>query len=624
AFILPDAGRAVTYAPGIDAENGADNDLLGIYMFDADDKFISRTTRTYSDGTPESGGRKFTVSVTGSGERRFVFVKVPASHSLPSITAGDLIGVLASAVTTPYTTGSPLTAPFVMSNALASDQLYVKVTDIESQTNDITVSLKRRVARFDVIADGIIITNVSISNAAPTGRVLDHADNVAAPNSGLTYQITGGNLANTGKSFYLYPTTLGAGSTGTVITVTAESKTYSITLPSDQPIDANKLYRIMVTQSATGSDLTFKLVVADWADADNLPTFEEGSVEAGFNSVVSSSQGVSINNYSVDYSEATGSASAQLYYVSTTSTKPTATVEPLHGTHANAIIVGISNPVQVTYAGTAGYMSTVTISLPKTTVPVDLEVRLTGNGGDAQTVSVISVPDYTDPRYEIEPGLKPVLAGGRYWAPVNVGATELGVSTATIATLAQGGYYFQWGRNTPLYPEDGPGKALTRVAGPVASVEVAESADYANKAIGNPSASLVVDWLSPGNDGLWTGANAQGPCPDGWRVVTLADSDPVTQTYGGAQGAYISASDKRFRLKGDNEGEYVYFAPRGYYATTAYNGNNGSSWLGSAGTGSTANEANGQFIYLQEKIVVVSYAAGVTRGMAMPVRCVQQ
>ncbi|MDR1259115.1 MAG: hypothetical protein LBK65_07565, partial [Tannerellaceae bacterium] len=109
AFILPDAGRAVTYATtGEGAENGADNDLLGIYMFGDDDRFISRTTHTYGDGESVSEGRKFTVSVTGSGERRFVFVKVPSGHSLPSISAGDLIGVLASAVTTPYTTSSPL------------------------------------------------------------------------------------------------------------------------------------------------------------------------------------------------------------------------------------------------------------------------------------------------------------------------------------------------------------------------------------------------------------------------------------------------------------------------------------------------------------------------------------
>ncbi|MDR1258421.1 MAG: hypothetical protein LBK65_03945, partial [Tannerellaceae bacterium] len=268
-------------------------------------------------------------------------------------------------------------------------------------------------------------------------------------------------------------------------------------------------------------------------------------------------------------------------------------------------------------------MSTVTISLPVTKVPVDLNVNLTGNGGDAQTVKVISVPDYTDPRYAITPGLKPVLAGGKYWAPVNVGATELGVSTATIATLAQGGYYFQWGRNTPLAPEtDGndPGKAIATVAGPVASVEIAEGADYANKGIGNASGNLGNDWLSPRNDGLWTGAREQGPCPDGWRVATLTDSDPVTKTYGGAKGAYISASDRRFRLAGDNPGEYLYFAPRGYYRNKALTVNNGSSWLGGSGT----NTNNGQFIYLQENLVVDSSTSGADRGLALTVRCIQQ
>ncbi|MDR1259646.1 MAG: hypothetical protein LBK65_10305 [Tannerellaceae bacterium] len=150
-----------------------------------------------------------------------------------------------------------------------------------------------------------------------------------------------------------------------------------------------------------------KHVVADWTDADNLPTFEEGSVVAGFNPVVSSSQGVSINNYSVDYSEATVPASAQLYYVSTSNVKPTATVEALNGTHSGAISVNISNPVAVTY--TAGYMSTVTISLSVTKVPVDLRVNLAGNGGDAQTVNIISVPPYTDTRYPTQEPYKPVL-----------------------------------------------------------------------------------------------------------------------------------------------------------------------------------------------------------------------
>ncbi|MDR1258473.1 MAG: FimB/Mfa2 family fimbrial subunit [Tannerellaceae bacterium] len=277
AFILPDAGKAVTYAEGLGQENGADNDVLGIYMFGDDGKFISLTTRTYGEGTPENTGRRFTISTTGTGERRFVFVKAPYGYSLPAINAGELIDVLTSAVTPSYAATPPLTAPFVMSNTMVDVQPYIVVDNIENQTGDIPVSLKRRVARFDIIAYGITITNVSITNAAPTGKVLDHKIAVAAPSPGISYQIAGANLANEGKSFYLYPTTLGANSTGTVIAITANDMTYSIPLTEDRPIEANKLYKIIVAQDATSSELTFKLVVADWTgdDINDLPALED-------------------------------------------------------------------------------------------------------------------------------------------------------------------------------------------------------------------------------------------------------------------------------------------------------------------------------------------------------------
>jgi uncharacterized protein (TIGR02145 family) len=473
------------------------------------------------------------------------------------------------------------------------------------------------VARFDVIADGIDITNVSISNAAPTGKVLDHNITVAAPNvGGLTYTIAGGNLANTGKSFYLYPTTLGAGSTGTVITVTASGKMYSIPLAASQSIDANKLYRIMVTQSATSSDLTFRLVVADWTDTDNLPTFEEGSVEAGFNSVVSSSQGVSISgDNSVDYSDATGAASAQLYYVSATETKPTlASITALHGTHAGAISVGISNPVQVTYAGTPGYMSTVTISLPVTKVPVDLEVNLTGTTGDNKTVNVISVPPYTDTRYPTQEPYKPVLRGGIYWSPLNVGATRMEAVTALQPTDAQVGLYFQWGRKTGFYK--GPFNAGTdAITGPIA----ADNPD--NKVI----LSSTTDWLSVRNDLLWSGANEQDPCPDGWRVPTMADITNIVADFGTKTNP--AASDRRWVSTGsDGNGEPLYFVAGGYFpiATTfpangVTTGNfNAAVWSSDA----NVENARGRYWYLANDGNKTDQA--INRVWAIPVRCVQQ
>jgi uncharacterized protein (TIGR02145 family) len=441
--------------------------------------------------------------------------------------------------------------------------------------------------------------------------VLDHADNVLAPGvGGLTYQIAGSSLANTGKSFYLYPTTLGAGGAGTVITVTAESKTYSIPLAASQPIDANKLYRIMVTQSATDSDLTFRLVVADWTDTENLPTFEEGSVVAGFNSVVSSSQGVSINNYSVDYSEATTSASAQLYYVSATETKPTLTsIEALNGTHAEAISVGISNPVAMTY--TAGYMSTVTITLHKTTVPVDLRVNLAGTTGDSRTVNVISVPPYTDTRYPTQEPYKPVLRGGKYWSPVNLGATRIETVVSLLQpTDAQVGLYFQWGRNTGFYK--GTYVAATdAIAGPLAE--------------DNPDKKVILcsnsNWLSPKNNELWSGENTQGPCPDGWRVPSQADFNSLIADYGTK--TTPTTSDRRWKSTGSN-GD-IYFVAGGYFApATTLPGNAGNNSNMNAAVWSSDPESAtelGFFWYLSSSTNRVDKVA---RSTSMPVRCVQQ
>ncbi|MDR1258437.1 MAG: fibrobacter succinogenes major paralogous domain-containing protein [Tannerellaceae bacterium] len=138
--------------------------------------------------------------------------------------------------------------------------------------------------------------------------------------------------------------------------------------------------------------------------------------------------------------------------------------------------------------------------------------------------------------------------------------------------------------------------------------------------MGNASASLTGDWTTR-NDNLWSGARAQGPCPDGWKVPTFAESQLLTNTYGGARGAYISDADKRFRFNGDT-GEYLYVAPRGFYTGTTFTGTdaanqNGSTWA------ATSASTNSQFIYVQLS-AVVGNATGVARSWAMPVRCIQQ
>jgi uncharacterized protein (TIGR02145 family) len=514
-----------------------------------------------------------------------------------------------------------------MSNALVASQPYVTVPDIESQSSAVTVSLKRRVARFDVIAEGITISRVNITNAAPTGRILDSNDAVAAPGAGgLTYSITGTSLANTGKSFYLYPTTLGAGSTGTVITVEAAGKTYSIPLAASQTVEANKLYRIVVSQSSTSTDLNFKLEVADWNDSGSLPTFEEGSVSAGFNPVATASPGVSIgeDNYSVDYSDATTDASAQIYYVSATNAKPTlGTVEALNGTHADAISVSISDPTPVSYA--SGYMSTITISLPKTTVPVDLKVNLTGTTSDTRAITVKSVPAYTDTRYPTDKPYKPVLKAGRYWAPLNVGATTLTLPPdGKFPNTAYTGLEFQWGRNVGFRMEDYATVAANTVTGPVSLADA--EGQYADRFIKTAN----VDWLTPSDNTLWSGYKAQGPCPAGWRVPTSAENlrllqNQVVSNVVPATGDTPNVA-RAVWLAGDNADERLYLPATGYvdltsasvmatreigtfasyWTSTTYSANNVSFCLiKTLGTGKDTNTRN------------------VAKSWALPVRCIQ-
>ncbi|MDR1257975.1 MAG: fibrobacter succinogenes major paralogous domain-containing protein, partial [Tannerellaceae bacterium] len=117
-----------------------------------------------------------------------------------------------------------------------------------------------------------------------------------------------------------------------------------------------------------------------------------------------------------------------------------------------------------------------------------------------------------------------------------------------------------------------------------------------------------------------------GPCPDGWKVPAATEAKPLTDSYGGGNGVFINTTtDKRLRFKGDNEGEYLYFAPRGFYQKTEFVGTtsryNGSVWVGVASSSTTANA---QFLYFETSKVVDVNTTGVVRSLALPVRCIQQ
>jgi hypothetical protein len=80
-----------------------------------------------------------------------------------------------------------------------------------------------------------------------------------------------------------------------------------------------------------------------------------------------------------------------------------------------------------------------------------------------------------------------------------------------------------------------------------------------------------------------------------------------------------STTDKRIRFNGDNQGEYLYIVPRGFYSAKSFSGANASLWAGTAYT----TDGTGELILLMVGSKA-GYVGGVARTFALPVRCIQQ
>jgi uncharacterized protein (TIGR02145 family) len=205
-----------------------------------------------------------------------------------------------------------------------------------------------------------------------------------------------------------------------------------------------------------------------------------------------------------------------------------------------------------------------------------------------------------------------VLKAGRYWSPVNVGATKIEAVTSVQPTDAQVGLYIQWGRTTGFYWNTYNAET-DAIAGPLAADD--------------PSKKVILcngDWLSSQNDLLWSGEKAQGPCPDGWKVPTRAEAQALIDVFGTK--TTPAASDRRWTTTGDNGNDVLYFVSGGFYGinsttalpTFANTNNNTVVWL----TEADAGTKQGYFWFLENS--ANRTIDHVNRSWAMPVRCIQQ
>ncbi|MDR1884468.1 MAG: hypothetical protein LBR26_17100, partial [Prevotella sp.] len=233
------------------------------------------------------------------------------------------------------------------------------------------------------------------------------------------------------------------------------------------------------------------------------------------------------------------------------------------------------------------------ITLPKTTYPIagTLTIGTAKEGGQTRELAVTSVPVYNGTIH------KPVLVNGKYWAPVNVGAS----STTYSANLAGCGYYFQWGRSyTEFDTYESSGDTWP---GPLS---VADAEIYADKFI--TISQSPNDWLSEPNDNLWNEGDSQGPCPVGWRVPA---SDELS---GLGTGTFAY---NRLAITGANSAIL--------YLPTTGGRSNGGTWSSQSTFGnywsSTVDATSAKYLYFNNGTPNM----GVTnRAAGFCVRCIQK
>jgi hypothetical protein len=187
---------------------------------------------------------------------------------------------------------------------------------------------------------------------------------------------------------------------------------------------------------------------------------------------------------------------------------------------------------------------------------------------------------------------------GWTWMDRNLGASQ--AATSSIDANAMGDYY-QWGRRS-----DGHQCRTSPTTTNLSSTDQPLNGDF----IITPN-QAVNDWRSPQNDNLWQGENGvNNPCPDGYRIPTVAELEAERLSWGSDNAAGAYASPLKLTLA----------ANRGFWDGSYVDGGGGYGWYWS----STANKCTEAYI-LGFAINGSSwaYASDLPRAEGASVRCIK-
>ena len=299
----------------------------------------------------------------------------------------------------------------------------------------------------------------------------------------------------------------------------------------------NTRYVININPAADSTDIAWNITVKDWAESDTIKVKPVFPVPVLSNVVTGSLAGGMSWDGETKTISTDGTATGTLTFSTFGTTASTYEVAYGYDTDGSSIegdlaatpIVVADKPI-ITYAAQIETPFTINVPVMSETeaVPLDIYVIIK-NGGNEAVRDTITIE--RRPVYNGLAGIKPVLMKGtdnkeRFWAPVNVGATELPTSiTSSSVVQSTCGYYFQWGRIYG-FPVTGDVATTSTLVNDTTGFESNET--WKDKFI--TSSSSPYDWANPQINDLWNSGTADrpvktayDPCPKGWRVPTLAE-----------------------------------------------------------------------------------------------------
>jgi len=336
------------------------------------------------------------------------------------------------------------------------------------------------------------------------------------------------------------------------------------------PLAPNTRYLVQLLPPGDDQELIFNIKVLDWTEGGEIPTGPEQEKLTLENIAITPTAGGTwdVANHTYDITGVTSGGSftfsvkgncATDYEVISRYDSDASSL----GLEADGALRGIvaQEAPETSYSPegeiiiTQNYEVQIPLQNDTEKVPVDVVVyiRSMTNQNNSDSIVFRSRPDY-----ETSPGLKPVLFGGIYWAPVNVGAS---IITGEL-NLANMGYVYQWGRNG--YGSeviDDTSTPYTDIqAGPVSYAESVGT--YSNKFIAGSNDWLITqDAYRATRDRLWSKNINESPCPPGWRVPRIDEMKKFVDTYSSAN---YEAGRYRYGITGDNGTDKLYIPLAGY------------------------------------------------------------